>query len=623
MADSSEAKSTSKQARTAALEHHLTRLENRLRYLNWISNRYAWARLITFVIGAVATGTSFYTLGVLPGISVTILWLASFITLARYHNRVKQSIQQYTLWTAIKTTHLARMRLDWTAIPPQYLGVSQPAQPLEIDLDLIGEHSLHRLVDISVSREGSRRLRSWLATSSPDPAIIQQRQALVREMAPMVLFRDKLKLNATLASAGIRQSWEGKHISAWLEQTASVAPVSKNLLLLLFALAAVSAVLFILSNFANLPAYWLLPFMAYISLYLWKVQRLGDPFELALAVRDPLNDLRAVFQHLETYPYGKHENVQALCSPFLAESRPSVYLKRIDWILAAASVRRNPILWSLISAIIPWDILVMYWLDRSRAAMITLLPGWLDIWFELEALCSLANFAYLNPDYVFPSLTSQDRPAIFEAKTLGHPLIPDRERVCNDFTMRQLGDLIVITGSNMSGKSTFLRTLGINLCLTYAGGPVNARALETIPFRLFTCIRVADSVTDGISYFYAEVKRLKALLLALEEDHPYPLFFLIDEIFRGTNNRERLIGSRSYIRALAGKHGAGVISTHDLELVRLADEISQIKNYHFTETITDGRMLFDYILRPGPSPSTNALKIMWMEGLPVEAEAVD
>jgi DNA mismatch repair ATPase MutS len=160
--------------------------------------------------------------------------------------------------------------------------------------------------------------------------------------------------------------------------------------------------------------------------------------------------------------------------------------------------------------------------------------------------------------------------------------------------------------------------LGLNLCLTYAGGPVCAASLHTLPFRLFTSIRVTDSVTDGISYFYAEVKRLKALLDALEMDHPLPLFFLIDEIFRGTNNRERLIGSRSYIQALVGQHGVGAISTHDLELVRLADDMPSLKNYHFTESVADRRMLFDYQLRSGPCPSTNALKIMQMEGLPVE-----
>jgi DNA mismatch repair ATPase MutS len=201
---------------------------------------------------------------------------------------------------------------------------------------------------------------------------------------------------------------------------------------------------------------------------------------------------------------------------------------------------------------------------------------------------------------------------------MGHPLIPDETRISNDFTLQHLGELALVTGSNMSGKSTFLRTLGVNLCLAFAGGPVCAAGLQTIPFRLFTCINVSDSLNDGISYFYAEVRRLKVLLDELNADQPLPLFFLIDEIFRGTNNRERQIGSRSYVEALVGGHGVGAISTHDLELIHLAEQMPGIKNYHFREEVRDGRMIFDYRLRPGPSPTTNALKIMKLEGLPVQ-----
>jgi DNA mismatch repair ATPase MutS len=165
--------------------------------------------------------------------------------------------------------------------------------------------------------------------------------------------------------------------------------------------------------------------------------------------------------------------------------------------------------------------------------------------------------------------------------------------VSNDFAFQEMGQTIILTGSNMSGKSTFLRSLGVNLSLAYAGSVVNARQLNVGLLRLFTCIRVTDSVTDGISYFYAEVRRLKALLDNLQDSDAMPLFFLIDEIFRGTNNRERLIGSRAYIQALAGKNGIGFISTHDLELIKLADEIAAVKNYHFREHIEDDRLVFD------------------------------
>ncbi len=153
---------------------------------------------------------------------------------------------------------------------------------------------------------------------------------------------------------------------------------------------------------------------------------------------------------------------------------------------------------------------------------------------------------------------------------------------------------------------------------------MDAASLSAVPCRLFACMAVSDSVTDGISYFYAEVRCLKALLGALERPHPLPLLFFIDEIFRGTNNRERLLGSTAYIRALVHQQGAGLISTHDLELARLAEELPSLRNVHFRETVADNRLLFDYTLRPGPSPTTNALTIMRLEGLPVpEAKGTD
>jgi DNA mismatch repair ATPase MutS len=335
-----------------------------------------------------------------------------------------------------------------------------------------------------------------------------------------------------------------------------------------------------------------------------------------------LNQLKAIFQHLESYSYTDKPELARLCEPFLDQNnRPSVQLRRVERIASALSLRANPIIWFWVHALVPWDFYCAIRLNQAKARIKSLLPVWLDTLFEIEALNSMANFAYLNPDYVFPSESSSDRDGlVFSARALGHPLIPANEKVCNDFALNDEQAIAIITGSNMAGKSTFLRTLGINLCLAYAGAPVNAGSLDTSLFRVFTCIKVSDSVTDGISYFYAEVKRLKALLLASDSGDSLPLFFLIDEIFRGTNNIERHIGSRSYVRSLSKRRVVGAIATHDLELVKLADEMLRIVNYHFREEVRDGRMIFDYKLRSGPCPTTNALKIMEMEGLPVEIE---
>ena len=607
---------TPKQRRLHAHQRHVTRLDRQIAAYTRLSNRAAWVRLGVFLGGAVACTAVFATAGMWPGVIGLVIWLAAFGAAVRHHNRLKAGIARFNGWRAIKRQHIARMELDWDALPAP---LDLPGGALALDLDLTGAQSLHRLVDTCAAHEGSRRVLDWLSASSPDPDRIREHQALVRELTTLVTFRDRLRLSATLPGGSAGRQWDGRRVRRWLEALPPVVSLGRRALGLT-VLGVLDAVLFGLYAAHVLPPVWGFTFMLYAAIYLMSVQQLGDPFAAALALTDPLHDLRAVFTHLESYRYGDQPHLRRVCEPFLdSANRPSAEITRLGRVTAAASLRGNPLLWSLVCAVVPWDIYVAILLDRRRRSLADRLPQWLEVWFEVEALCALAALAYLNPDYCFPEMMAETAGApVLEASALGHPLIPDQERVCNDFALAQLGSVALITGSNMSGKSTFLRTVGLNLCLAYAGGPVNARAVRLIPFRLFTCIRVTDSVTNGISYFYAEVKRLKALLDALEADDPLPLFFLIDEIFRGTNNRERLIGSRAYIRALAGKHGGGLISTHDLELIKLADEMPAIRNYHFAETVGDGRLLFDYTLRDGPSPSTNALVIMDMEGLPVE-----
>jgi hypothetical protein len=610
-----------KQNRQRVLERHVSRLERRIDDLVRLSNRLSWVRLGAFVGAAIATWTAFITAGSPLGIITLFVGLIVFGSAAREHNRINASVTRHRHWLAIKTDHLARMTLDWSQIRSALFSTPRPDHSVELDLDLTGSHGLHRLLDTCVSHEGSARLRDWLATTDPDPPAIQARQALVRELVGLPIFRDKLRMNAMLTSRRSDQRWRGDRLLRWLDDLKPSTTIPAWLLYGLTGLALVNVALFLLSALAGYAPLWRFTALVYAGVYFWYVLRMDDPFSVALGLRDPLYDLQSVLAYLEMYRYGNRHALREVCDPLLDRAqRPSVQLARVTRVIAAASVRRNPPFWLTVSMIIPWDLHVAHWLDQSRAAIANVLPQWLDVWFELEASSALATFAYLNPATTFPELIQGDGAPLFEAVAIGHPLIPDNARVCNDFALADPGDLVLITGSNMSGKSTFLRTLGVNLSLAYAGGTVNAQTLRVMPLRLFTCIRIMDSLTNGISYFYAEVKRLKALLDALEQDHPFPLLFLIDEIFRGTNNRERLIGGRAYIRTLGKQRGAGVLSTHDLELVTLADELPWLRNAHFAEHVAEGRMSFDYRLRPGPCPTTNALKIMQMEGLPVEVE---
>jgi DNA mismatch repair ATPase MutS len=500
-------------------------------------------------------------------------------------------------------------------VPPRF------DHPFALDLDLVGERSLHQLVDTAVSLEGSQRLRDWLLTAAPDPASIQKRQMLVQELTPMSLFRDKLRLNAALVAQKSDEKWPGQRLLDWLTAQKQNGRGLRSALLLLFPLSLVNGILLLFYLAGQIPPWWVVIWLPFAAISVFQLRQIGPVFQEAFFLQDGLEQLRAVFDFLEGYRYGRSSHLKELCRPFWGgEKRPSQQLKQISRIVAAISLQKNPFVWLTINALLPWDLYFVYRLRQQKKELSQVLPIWLDILAELEALNSLANLAYLNPGFLLPQLVDTV-PVLFQAQALGHPLIPDHSRVSNDFTLNQTGAVDIITGSNMAGKSSFLRTIGINLSLAFAGGPVCAASLQTTLFRLYTSMRIADSVTDGFSYFYAEVQRLKALLDALHEEQAPPLFFLIDEIFRGTNNRERLIGSRAYVAALAGGNGVGIIATHDLDLVTLADSLPDVTNYHFRDDVRNGRMIFDYKLHPGPCPTTNALKIMQLAQLPVNLPA--
>jgi hypothetical protein len=567
-----------------------------------MSRRYSLVRLAIMLAGIAASYLAFSLAGDLAGWIAVALFIAAFAVIAHFHSRIERSIRLHRIWLHIKRGHLARMVHDWPNIPQALDPTPEPDHPFEVDLNLTGDRSLHHLIDTAVSTEGSRRLRSWLVERRIDPARTLERQALVRELRPLSIFRDRLALNGALMSRSPGERWEGEGVMNWLQEHEEERAL-KPYLILLAALAAINLAFIALEVFDVVHGIWPITLLVYAAFYLFRRKEFAHLFEDAFDLELRLGQLRGVLLYLESYDYRRTPHLARLCEPFRNEERrPSAQLRAVARIANAASFQHNPVTRLLLNIVVPWD---YYFADRLTLVKERIqheLPLWLDRWHELEALSSLANFSDLNPGYAFPELIAGDRPIgsegrLFDAVDAGHPLLPDDARVTNSYSIERPGEIAIVTGSNMSGKSTFLRTLGVNLCLAYAGAPVCASAFRPVPFRLFTGINVSDSVNDGISYFYAEVRRLKELLVALEADHPFPLFFLIDEIFRGTNNRERLIGSRSFVRALAGGHGAGLISTHDLELVQIADEVPGITNYHFREHITDGRMVFDYLLR--------------------------
>ena len=601
--------------------HSLTRLvaklDREITRAAAASSSFTRARLILFIVGAICT-VALYKMGwYQAGNAALAAFVGLFLIVAGYHNRLESRMHRLRLWKQIKLVHLARIRLDWHHIPTRPWSAPEH-HPYAKDLDLVGPHSLLHLLDTTISSHGQARLVSWLLEQPParDQWLIRRR--LVQELIPRSLFRDRLGLEAQLIG---EQEINGQRLEAVLHHAVGFPHLTTVLSVqILLAAATIGLGLAALLNW--LPNYWMWSFAAYALLYLQTDQG-EELLEHAVGVHFELEKLGAVLGFVERHARHSHAALAELWRPLLAPGvNPPQLVRQAARTLHAISVKAHPVIHLIVNVLCPWDLWFTYRLQRIQAQVAAHLPTWMDRLAEVEAASALATFAALHPSYRWPDpLTTDPRhngtQATLSAKSLAHPLIPETHRVVNDLTLETLGTVLLLTGSNMSGKSTFLRTLGINLCLAQAGAPVCAGLFEWTWVRLSTCIRVDDSLEAGLSFFYAEVKRLKSLLDATTDRSRAPVLFLIDEIFKGTNNRERLIGSRSFITALSQGNGFGLVTTHDLELTDLDKTVPGLRNAHFQETVAAGALQFDYKLRPGPCPTTNALRIMELEGLPV------
>ncbi|MBE0687374.1 MAG: hypothetical protein IH585_15390 [Anaerolineaceae bacterium] len=610
------------------LNTRINRLQRRLQtisvvaeYLKKIDQRFFWYRLSAF-LGAwvLAILTRFLSPGA-AWIWVLVFMFVVFLVVVYFHRRLDRQRQQYQNAQDWLTQQVARAKLDWEHLPEIPAQPVNPDHPFMNDLNLVGESSLLQVIDTCATRGGQERLFTWFLQPDLNYESITQRQNLVKELVDLPGFRTRLMLIGWQIKQDFKGLWDDQGIFRWLKGHTPQNSI-KRLLVLLTFLAGLNYVLLALNLIAGWRAYWQFSLILYLGIYFFQYRTYQSTFQDAYQLSKDLQPLEKSLVFLETYPASVDSQLTRLLSAVKqSDQRPSSYLRKIVMISSAASLQNNQILTLLVNALLPWDIFFAFLLDRFKQQLNQHLPAWLDIWYQAEGLTALANFAYLNPEYEFPLIRDSITNPIFTAREMGHPLIAKSEKVVNDFSFSNLGEVALISGSNMSGKSTFLRTLGVNLTLAYAGTVVNASQMQLSILRLFTCIQVSDSLKDGYSYFYAEVRRLRKLLSWLEESESMAVFYLIDEIFQGTNYEERRIGSLAYLKALVNSNGVGAISTHDIELSKLADVEMRIHNYNFQDSVVEGKMSFDYRLRLGPSPTTNALKIMAIEGLPVEVKS--
>lgn len=596
--------------------NHSERIERRIQVLKEESATISEIRIGIFIAAVLYSYFGYGNLGDIIYLLGLVAFITVFIVFVDRHQKVDKTIEKFNHLKTVKLEHIARMDLDWDQIPYDRFEAETRNHPFENDLNILGKHSLHHLLDTCIYDGSKTLLADWLLAEESDKELITNRQAVIKELEPLQVFRDKLRVISKFTKThSSPKDWTMEQLLLWLR-----GPQKKGFRVPLVILSALSVSNITLGFLALLGPLPLLPFLislsAYIVYYKMNDQKILGLFDSAFQLEKLLGRFGSILYVVEDFKFKKESKIETLLHNFKADGeRPSTLLRRVSKLSAKASLQMNQVLWPLVNVTIPWDLFYAMKLEELKHDVEPKLTKWLDSFYELEALNALANFAMLNPDYSFPDFET-DENTLFESKELGHPLIPDTIKVENDFVVQKEQDLFLITGSNMAGKSTFLRTVGINLVLAFSGAPVNAQRFSTQFFRVFTSINVTDSLGDGLSHFYAEVKRLRQLLDELAKEDEIPLFFFVDEIYKGTNNRERYSGSAAFLREVAGKHGVGMVSTHDLELASLEEEIPQLSNWHFAESIEDGKMSFEYKMKAGPCPSTNALHIMKIEGLP-------
>ncbi len=524
---------------------------------------------------------------------------------------------------------IARVERRWTDLPPTPRFSAPGNHDYATDLDLYGEASVLRLVGTCGTAPGWRTLQAWLLGRA-DPETVSLRQEAVREMAAAMDFRDRLTAEARLAQpspAGPEPSTPGAEASTaerflrWAEAD-SWLPKHRWVRIGALVLAPVNLAAIALYLAGAVPTAALAwPLLVSILVLTRQRKAIHRVFAEADAGESGIRQYGDLLGHLVDAPLASRQMTAIRQRIGTGPRAAPDEIARLRRLLDLADVRRSPLFHLPLAIVLHWDVHVLAALERWKARSGRRVRDWLEAIGEAEALAALAATAADHPDWTLPALDRGAR--TLRAGALGHPLLAPGVCVRNDVEIGPAGSFLLVTGSNMSGKSTLLRAAGLNAVLAQAGGPVCAGELRMPPMRVVTSMRVEDSVTGGVSFFMAGLHRLKEVVDAARSsaaspgtDNPRTLY-LLDEILRGTNSAERRIAARTVMRHLLETNAIGAVTTHDLSLADAEDLVARAVAMHFTESVGDGGdgLAFDYRLRAGIATSTNALKLLEMVGL--------
>lgn len=577
-----------------------------------LAERLGNVRLAVFVLGLIATFILYRIMGPTVGLSTGFLALLLYTYVVFRHRRILRHLRYVNALRSINEQGAARVSGRWTEFDDAGSDFRDDNHPFASDLDLFGVGSLFQWMNTTTTPLGRESLACILKNENTDRTEILARQEAVAELARNIAWRQRFQAEGLLAPT---KDHSTEPLLRWA-RTSNEAYLRRAIRVGMRVLPAVAITSIILS--VTVPTLsWHLPaiLLGFQTLLLFLggktiSQELSEVYQQEATLEIYVRTLELFEKHKFKSTWLKERQARM----HDAYGRPAYeQVARLSKIVERIGNRENSLFVPL-NILLLWDYQCMLalttWKKESGHRLIT----WLETLAEVEAVSSLANIRFEHPDWAMPIIVSdQQEPTGLSAKGLGHPLIM-QNRVCNDFRLPASAPMALITGSNMAGKSTFLRSVGINLVLAYAGAPVCAESFRCSQFELWTSMRTMDSLGQGVSSFYAEVLRIKRIVDAAKSKRR--ILCLLDEVFKGTNSHDRHRAAKALVTRLLEDGAFGLISTHDLELTELGGfSEGRIRNYHFREQYQNGKISFDYKLRRGAATTRNALHLIKMMGI--------
>lgn len=533
-----------------------------------------------------------------------------YIVLAVFHEKLLRSIRLHSRAIEFYERGLGRLQDRWAGHGETGDRFLDPAHVCARDLDLFGSASLFELLSTARTRAGEETLAAWLLTPAPVPEILS-RQAALRDLAPRITFRESLFLLGETVRAGVHPD----ALAAWGERKPAFPARSLRIATPLLALLWIAG----LVAWGLWDFWWLAALLTLVNLG-WSRHLLTRLDEAADAAENATQDLALLsgvisLLERESFTAPKLQQLQAALNT--GDVPPSAALRKLIRIVGYLEQRRNMILRPL-DRVFFWSAQLLFAAERWQQTFGPQIRGWLAVVGAMEALTSLSAYAYEHPADVFPDLLEPSAVShpLFDAEGLAHPLMPAQVAVRNSFMLSEEKQLVILSGPNMAGKSTFIRAIGLNAVLAQCGAPVRATRLRLSPLAVAASICVLDSLSGGVSRFYAEIQKIKHI--ADLTHGPVPVLFLLDELLSGTNSHDRLAGTEFIVKTFVARNAIGIVSTHDLALTRIPEAMGpRAANYHFQDRLQVGRLLFDYTLKPGIVETSNALELMRSIGLDV------